>query len=373
MQAPSLFFFCGRLQTWRLDAFCVVCGSAPNVAKHFCGQLLATGRNPPVTQAVKPNPELASRRAERAGSRCGRGRRLCGSSTWTTTRSLAIPVQAGGGRERASDAVQSPRRVHVPAAAAASGGATTGVVMDAHLSRLVPSVLVLVLVLQVHLSQAAPQRANPEKPYPDSNVLTNPFGSGEEERRLLQRYIELTRKDGVKINTRDEEVFYLFRLYDFDRSERLDGLEMMKLLSDYNSQHAPEDQSNDMVVSLVDFLLQSQDVNKDGLLAPSELLSSPLVHTEKNNNIPVEDQRATLDERMPDVDTKQEQEAAKEEPEEPGEHVQPHQDEGQQEVRKEEESLQHLDEHNGQQVPEHFAAEQRHEQEVPAHQGQPEI
>ncbi|XP_061622286.1 cell growth regulator with EF hand domain protein 1 [Phyllopteryx taeniolatus] len=318
------------------------------VTKQFCSQLLATGRNPPVTQAVKPNPELASRRAERAGSRCGRGRRLCGSSTWTTTRSLAIPVQAAAGSARLTQCrARGAFTCHQQQQQQQHQGA----------------------LLPVHLSQAAPQRADPEKPYPDSNVLTNPFGSGEEERRLLQRYIELTRKDDVKINTRDEEVFYLFRLYDFDRSERLDGLEMMKLLSDYNSQHAPEDQSNDMVVSLVDFLLQSQDVNKDGLLAPSELLSSPLVHTEKNNNIPVEDQRAILDERMPDVDTNQEQEAAKEEAEEPGEHVQPHQ-----EVRKEEEeSLQHLDEHVGQQVPEHFAAEQRHEQEVPAHQGQPEI
>lgn len=30
-------------------------------------------------------------------------------------------------------------------------------------------------------------------------------------------------------------MFSLFRLYDFDRSGHMDGLEMMKLLSDYNS------------------------------------------------------------------------------------------------------------------------------------------
>ncbi|XP_061670320.1 cell growth regulator with EF hand domain protein 1 [Syngnathoides biaculeatus] len=247
--------------------------------------------------------------------------------------------------------------------------------MDAHLSRLFPSVLVLVLVLQVHLSRTAPQREDPEKPNPDSTVLTNPFGSGEEERRLLQRYIELTRKDGITINSRDEEVFYLFRLYDFDRSERLDGLEMMKLLSDYNSQHAPEDQANDMVVSLVDFLLQSQDVNKDGLLAPSELLSSPVARPPENNDIPVEDQRVKADERMPDVDGNHEQEDVGERAEEPAEHDQPLQDEPLREVRREEEeeSKQHGDERNGKQVPEHFAEEQRHEQEVPAHQGQPEI
>ncbi|XP_019747520.1 cell growth regulator with EF hand domain protein 1 isoform X2 [Hippocampus comes] len=250
--------------------------------------------------------------------------------------------------------------------------------MDRHLNRLVPSLLVLALILQVHRSQTAPQREDPERVHPDSKLLTNPFGSGEEERRLLQRYIELTKKDDVQINSRDEEVFYLLRLYDFDRNERLDGLEMMKLLSDYNSQHATEEQANDMdVVSLVDFLLQSQDVNRDGLLTPSELLSLPSAHTEDNQieDRQSDDQKVILDEGMPDMDTKQEMMEAAKEQEEPGEYGQAHQEEVQHEVRAEEkqESMQHEDEHRGQQVPEDFAAEQRHEQEVPVHQGQPEI
>ncbi|XP_037104046.1 cell growth regulator with EF hand domain protein 1 [Syngnathus acus] len=245
--------------------------------------------------------------------------------------------------------------------------------MDTYLSRLVPSVLVLALVLQVHLSQPAPQREEPGQAHPDSKVLINPFGSGEEERRLLQRYIQLTRKDDVQINSRDEEVFYLFRLYDFDRSERLDGLEMMKLLSDYNSQHAPEEQANDRVVSLVDFLLQSQDVNGDGLLDASELLSPHRAHTE-DKNIPVDEPKAILDERMPDVGTKQKTMEAVKQEEEHDEHVQPHHEEVQQDVgaEEEQESIQQMDEHK-RQVQEEFAADQRHEQEVPVHQGQPEI
>lgn len=121
------------------------------------------------------------------------------------------------------------------------------------------------------------------------------------------------------------EVFLLLRLFDYDRSGLLDGLEMMKLLSDYNSHHAPGAQASEQVrisgcvspltfqffclclpltfaciwlvclidtlpvfsvcvcvlggkkvVSMVDFLLQTQDLNQDGLLAPSELLSPPL-------------------------------------------------------------------------------------------------
>uniref|UniRef100_A0A667X9H6 EF-hand domain-containing protein n=1 Tax=Myripristis murdjan TaxID=586833 RepID=A0A667X9H6_9TELE len=42
-------------------------------------------------------------------------------------------------------------------------------------------------------------------------------------------------------------VFFLFRLYDYDRSGHMDGLEMMKLLSDYNSHNAPGAQANEPV------------------------------------------------------------------------------------------------------------------------------
>nr|XP_057945066.1 cell growth regulator with EF hand domain protein 1 [Doryrhamphus excisus]XP_057945067.1 cell growth regulator with EF hand domain protein 1 [Doryrhamphus excisus]XP_057945068.1 cell growth regulator with EF hand domain protein 1 [Doryrhamphus excisus] len=235
-----------------------------------------------------------------------------------------------------------------------------GVIMETHLSRRVPCLVVLVLVLYVHLSHTAPgltgsQREDPENVHPI--VLTNPFGSGEEERRLLQRYIELSRKDGEEIKTWEQEVFYLFHLYDYDHSGLLDGLEMMKLLSDYNSQHALDAQ----VVSMVDLLLQTQDVNQDGLLAPSELLSPSITQIEK----------VPLDERPSDVGHDQE---IVEEKQDPGEHVQP-QAEVQEDARaKVDELIRQVDEHIAQQVPEAFAAEHGgHEQEVLAHQEQQEM
>ncbi|XP_051920197.1 cell growth regulator with EF hand domain protein 1 [Hippocampus zosterae] len=344
---------------------------------------------------------------KQAGSGCGRGRdtqavHVCllpGSSTWLPTHSLFHSVAVKSARlaqcrARGAFTYQLQEEAILlviertttlailyltfSLRCVLTSSALIGLIMDRHLNRLVPSVLVLALVLHVHPSQTAPQREDPEKVQPDSRLLTNPFGSGEEERRLLQRYIELTKKDDVRINSRDKEVFYLFRLYDFDRSERLDGLEMMKLLSDYNSQHATEEQANDMdVVSLVDFLLQSQDVNRDGLLTPSELLSLPSAHTEDSQieDRRSDDQKAILDEGTPDMDTKQEMMEAAKEHEEPDEHSQANQEEVQHEVRAEaeQETMRHADEHRGQQVPEDFAAEQRHEQEVPVHQGQPEI
>lgn len=43
------------------------------------------------------------------------------------------------------------------------------------------------------------------------------------------------------------EVFFLFGLYDYDRSGFLDGLEMMKLLSDFNSHHIPGAEASEQV------------------------------------------------------------------------------------------------------------------------------
>ncbi|XP_061735596.1 cell growth regulator with EF hand domain protein 1 [Nerophis ophidion] len=241
--------------------------------------------------------------------------------------------------------------------------------MTTHLCRRAPCVLVLVLVLYVQWSHTAPgltgsQREDPGDVLPV--VLTNPFGSREEERRLLKRYIELSRKDGEEIHTWEQEVFYMFRLYDYDRSGLLDGLEMMKMLSDYNSQQAPESLSNDMllgdqVVTMVDLLLQTQDLNQDGLLAPSELLSPPLLQ--------IQNQKVPLDEKPSDVDQEMVEDL-----QDPGERVQP-QEEVRHDARAEEdESIRHRDQHNGQQAPEAFAAGHGgHEQEVRAHQDQQEM
>ncbi|KAF3832495.1 hypothetical protein F7725_026160 [Dissostichus mawsoni] len=78
---------------------------------------------------------------------------------------------------------------------------------------------------------------------------------------MLQSYIQSSLKDiqgGPEISTWEQEVFFLFGLYDFDRSELLDGLEMMKLLSDYNSHHTPGAKTNVLVVSMVDFYSDSR-------------------------------------------------------------------------------------------------------------------
>ncbi|XP_069030536.1 cell growth regulator with EF hand domain protein 1 isoform X1 [Embiotoca jacksoni] len=251
----------------------------------------------------------------------------------------------------------------------------TDVLMESHLDR--PVQCVLSLVLLIHLCLAAPglpgiQREESVDARPPSAALLNPFGSGEEERRLLQSYIQSSLKNGQggpEISTWEQEVFFLFRLYDYDRSGFLDGLEMMKLLSHYNSHHAPGAQGSELVVSMVDFLLQTQDLNQDGLLGPSELLSPSLPHIQdsSNNRIPHQEQEVAVEERLSNTITDQENAGAG--------GIQPQKEEQlQQEINPEEqEAIKQIDEDNGHQIPEAPAADQKQGHKVPVHQGQPEI
>ncbi|XP_018522528.1 cell growth regulator with EF hand domain protein 1 [Lates calcarifer] len=252
----------------------------------------------------------------------------------------------------------------------------TGMFMESHLCKLVPCVLYLLLLM--HLCLAAPGLTGTEREesvdaHPPSAALPNPFGTGEEDRRLLQSYVQSTLKDGQggpEISTWEQEVFFLFRLYDYDRSGLLDGLEMMKLLSDYNSHHTPGVQANDLVVSMVDFLLQTQDLNQDGLLAPSELLSPALPHTQdsSNNNAPHQEQEVAVEEKLSDQGSDAEKAEAAEQREEAHEENQPREEEQpQHEVKTEEEVV--IKQADGQQLPEAPAVDQG----VPVHQGQPEI
>ncbi|XP_029507183.1 cell growth regulator with EF hand domain protein 1-like isoform X2 [Oncorhynchus nerka] len=118
-----------------------------------------------------------------------------------------------------------------------------------------------------------------------------------EDQRLLQSYIKANVKEGHggPDNTWEQEVFFLFSLHDYDRSGHMDGLEIMKLLSEYNSHNAPGEQSAETVVAIVDFLLQTQDLNQDGLIAPPELLSSPKLQQPDANSQGAPEQERGVD------------------------------------------------------------------------------
>ncbi|XP_029000108.1 cell growth regulator with EF hand domain protein 1 isoform X3 [Betta splendens] len=245
----------------------------------------------------------------------------------------------------------------------------TGVFMEALSGKLAPCVLCLFLL--TNLCRAAPGGTQREEAdaQPPSAALPNPFGTGEEDHRLLQSYIQSSLKDGgPEISTWEQEVFFLLGLYDFDRSGLLDGLEMMKLLSDYHSHHAPGAQVDEQVVSMVDFLLQTQDLNQDGLLAPSELLSPALPHTQQdssNNNAPHAEQEVAAEETLSHPGADEGKAGAQEQREEAHAEAQPHEEEQprREDKPEEEEAAKEAD------------AQTEREQSlgVAVHQGQPEI
>ncbi|XP_073682554.1 uncharacterized protein cgref1 [Garra rufa] len=237
----------------------------------------------------------------------------------------------------------------------------------------------LFLLILPSLSLCAPQVqqthsfSNDDIVVPD---LPNPFGSSENNRRLLQSYIKSSLKEGQtspELNTREQEIFFLFSLYDYDRSGQMDGLELMQLLTDFLTNHEMMPKSADSVVSMVDYLLQTQDLNQDGLLAPSELLSSSKDHQQENKIVPTE---------PPAEDAlKQEQTHTKPEDGLPethqqdteGNQVSEHQNETQDSSKEE---IMEVENHNQQEQPpeeKKLQDDDQGEKNIPVHQGQPEI
>ncbi|XP_029452175.1 cell growth regulator with EF hand domain protein 1 [Rhinatrema bivittatum] len=138
------------------------------------------------------------------------------------------------------------------------------------------------LLLFVSQIQAAP-KASPEERLDMLNgvpvdSISSLFRFGEDEVRLWQNYLKsFEQVQGDPGNMPKEKVlFHLFAFYDYDKSSQLDGLEIMKLLADIWLHQQNDQPSHKQVIPLVDELLDKQDLNRDGLLNPSELLAPPV-------------------------------------------------------------------------------------------------
>ncbi|KAM6221111.1 cell growth regulator with EF hand domain protein 1 [Rhynchocyon petersi] len=139
------------------------------------------------------------------------------------------------------------------------------------------SVLVL-LVLLLPLGQTAPKEGA-IRPKPDvlQQPLPNPFLPGEEQLHLLQSYLKgLERmEEEPEHMSREQVLLYLFALYDYDQSGQLDGLELLSMLTAALVPEAADSLPTNRVILVVDKVLETQDVNGDGLLTPAELINFP--------------------------------------------------------------------------------------------------
>uniref|UniRef100_K9III0 Cell growth regulator with EF hand domain protein 1 n=1 Tax=Desmodus rotundus TaxID=9430 RepID=K9III0_DESRO len=136
---------------------------------------------------------------------------------------------------------------------------------------------VLVLLL-LPLSRAAPKdgttRLDPEV---QQQPLPNPFQPGQEQLRRLQSYLKGLKRmeEDPEHMTREQVLLYLFALHDYDQSGQLDGLELLSMLTAALAPGAADPPTSNPVILMVDEILETRDLNGDGLLTPAELINFP--------------------------------------------------------------------------------------------------
>lgn len=136
------------------------------------------------------------------------------------------------------------------------------------------------LVLQGY-SEGAPKNAGMDRLDLANSLQDKPIGNplhfGDDELKMLQNYLKSTDKveQDPEAMKWEQVLLYLFAMHDYDNSKKLDGLELLALLSDVVSQNSNWRPSSEAVSLVVDEVLEKQDLNHDGLLDPSELLTPP--------------------------------------------------------------------------------------------------
>ncbi|XP_073529784.1 cell growth regulator with EF hand domain protein 1 [Phyllobates terribilis] len=137
--------------------------------------------------------------------------------------------------------------------------------------------LVLVHLLPLFFSHgfAAPRTDSRSGPSDTINI-SNPFTPGEEQLSILHGYLQ--EKDPLGENdtnmSRETAILHLFVLHDYDKSGLLDGLELMQMLYGVLIKGMQEKATEESIISVVDDVLEKQDVNLDGLLSAQELVNS---------------------------------------------------------------------------------------------------
>ncbi|XP_068928153.1 cell growth regulator with EF hand domain protein 1 [Petaurus breviceps papuanus] len=132
------------------------------------------------------------------------------------------------------------------------------------------------LLWLVPVGQAAPKDgATRVEAEGGPDLPSNPFQSGQEQFRLLQNYLKgLGQSSGdLEQLSREQVLLYLFALHDFDQSGQLDGLELLAMLKEALFPGAHASSSTGQVIKIVDKVLETQDLDRDGLVTPAELLT----------------------------------------------------------------------------------------------------
>ncbi|KAL1783477.1 cell growth regulator with EF hand domain protein 1 [Sigmodon hispidus] len=155
----------------------------------------------------------------------------------------------------------------------------------------------LLPLLLLSLGHAAPKdgaaRLDPEV---QQQLMPNPFQPGPEQLQRLQNYLKGLKKmeeDPGSMNW-EQVLLYLFALHDYDQNGQLDGLELLSMLTPALAPGATNFPINPVIL-VVDQVLETQDLDGDGLISPAELINFPgeaPKHTESLPPAPQEPQPA---------------------------------------------------------------------------------
>ncbi|XP_003827129.1 cell growth regulator with EF hand domain protein 1 isoform X1 [Pan paniscus] len=143
---------------------------------------------------------------------------------------------------------------------------------------MLPLMMTVLILLLLPTGQAAPKDGVTR---PDSEVqhqlLPNPFQPGQEQLGLLQSYLKGLGRTEVQLEhlSREQVLLYLFALHDYDQSGQLDGLELLSMLTAALAPGVANSPTTNPVILIVDKVLETQDLNGDGLMTPAELINFP--------------------------------------------------------------------------------------------------
>ncbi|KAK7808390.1 hypothetical protein U0070_023391 [Myodes glareolus] len=136
--------------------------------------------------------------------------------------------------------------------------------------------LMLTLLL-LPLGHSAPKdgaaRLDPEV---QQQLTPNPFEPGPDQLQRLRNYLkglEKMEEDPEQMD-RERVLLYLFALHDYDQNGQLDGLELLSMLTAALAPEAAHFPINPVIL-VVDQVLETQDLDGDGLMTPAELINFP--------------------------------------------------------------------------------------------------
>ncbi|XP_075811697.1 cell growth regulator with EF hand domain protein 1 [Microtus pennsylvanicus] len=202
----------------------------------------------------------------------GPGRRLQpggrrGKATWS---------RPGEGRLRAARRGRRGAYSAHEAGAPVARSATAAAPVSRRMFHWLMQALMLPLLL-LPLGHTAPKdgaaRLDPEV---QQQFTPNPFKPGPDQLQRLRNYLkglEKMEEDPEQMD-RERVLLYLFALHDYDQNGQLDGLELLSMLTAALAPEAAHFPINPVIL-VVDQVLETQDLDGDGLMTPAELINFP--------------------------------------------------------------------------------------------------